>query len=90
MRLPIPLLTQFRAVYLLDSTPVALPDPLAATYPGTGSASPQAGIKWQVLWEILAGNLQAVRGQSAKQSDQRAIADLPSLAAGSLLLCDLG
>ena len=39
VRLPIPLLTQFCAVYLLDSTPVALPDPLAATYPGVGVGS---------------------------------------------------
>jgi len=46
VRLPIPILTQFRAVYLLDSSPVALPDPLATTYPGTGGAGPQAGIKW--------------------------------------------
>ncbi|MDQ2806599.1 MAG: IS4 family transposase [Chloroflexota bacterium] len=90
VRLPIPLLTQFQAVYLLDSTQVALPAPLAATYPGTGGAGPPAGIKWQVLWEILAGNLRAVCGQPAKQSDQRAMVDLPPLAAGSLLLCDLG
>jgi hypothetical protein len=49
VRLPIPILTQFCAVYLLDSSQVALPEPLAAQYPGTGGDGPQAGIKWQVL-----------------------------------------
>lgn len=87
---PIPLLTQFRAVYLLDSTHVALPAGLAAAYPGTGGDGPQAGIKWQVLWEILAGNLRAVFAHAAKQSDQCAATALPALEAGSLLLCDLG
>ena len=90
VRLPIPILTQFRAVYLLDSSQVALPDELAGQYPGTGGDGPQAGIKCQVLWEILAGNLRAVLGQPAKQSDQRAATALPDLEAGSLLLCDLG
>ncbi|MDQ2806197.1 MAG: IS4 family transposase [Chloroflexota bacterium] len=90
VRLPIPILTQFRAVYLLDSSQVALPEGLAEQYPGTGGDGPQAGIKWQVLWEVLAGNLRAVLGQPAKQSDQRAAATLPGLEAGSLLLCDLG
>jgi Transposase DDE domain len=90
VRLPIPILTQFRAVYLLDSSQVALPDRLADHYPATGGDGPQAGIKWQVLWEILAGNLRAVLGQPATQSDQRAAAALPALEAGSLLLCDLG
>ncbi|MDQ2806811.1 MAG: hypothetical protein M3Z04_07830, partial [Chloroflexota bacterium] len=39
---------------------------------------------------MLAGNLRAVLGQPATQSDQRAAATLPGLEAGSLLLCDLG
>lgn len=88
--LPIPLLAQFPAVYLLDSSQIALPDRLAMQYPATGGDGPQAGIKWQVLWEILAGNLRAVLGQPAKQSDHRYRDYLPLLQPGSLILFDLG
>ena len=88
--LPIPLLTQFAAVYLLDSRQVALPDRLAEQYPAPGGDGPPAGLKWQVLWEILAGNLRAVLGQAATQSDHRYRDYLPLLEVGSLILFDLG
>src|SRR4051812_8503847 len=64
-RLPIPLLTQFPALYLLDSSQVALPAALAPVYPGTGGDGPAAGVKWQVLWELLTGSLHEVLGQPA-------------------------
>lgn len=88
--LPIPLLTQFSAVYLLDSSQIALPPTLAAQYPGTGGDGPGASIKWQVLWEILSSNLQQVLGQPAKQSDHRYRDYLQRMEAGSLILFDLG
>lgn len=88
--LPIPLLAQFGAVYLLDSSQVALPARLADQYPGTGGDGPRAGIKGQVLWEILAGNLRAVLDQPAKQSDHRYREYLSLLEVGSLILFDLG
>jgi hypothetical protein len=89
-RLPIPLLTQFTAVYLLDSSQVALPASLINEYRGTGGDGPSAGLKWQVLWEVLAGNLQQVSAAPAKQSDHRYRDYLTQLAAGSLILFDLG
>jgi hypothetical protein len=93
--LPIPLLTQFNAVYLLDSSQVPLPSGLISRYPGTGGDGPQAGIKWQVLWEILSGNLRQVLGQPAKQSDHQycGYSDLMGTSgqgSGSLMLFDLG
>jgi len=92
--LPIPLLTQFSAVYLLDSSQVALPSALISQYPGTGGDGPQASIKWQVLWEMLSGNLQQVLGQPAKQSDHLycGYSDVigSSGSSGSLILFDLG
>src|SRR5437868_8327772 len=39
-RLPLPLLTQFPAVFVVDSSQVALPATLAAQYPGTGGDGP--------------------------------------------------
>lgn len=88
--LPIPVLTQFHSVYLLDSSQIALPTRLAGQYPAPGGDGPKAGIKWQVLWEILNGNLRAVLGQPAKQSDHHYRDYLPLLQRGSLILFDLG
>ena len=88
--LPIPVLTQFHSIYLLDSSQIALPTRLAGQYPAPGGDGPKAGIKWQVLWEILTGNLCAVLGQPAKQSDHHYQDYLPLLQAGSLILFDLG
>jgi hypothetical protein len=88
--LPIPVLTQFHSVYLLDSSQIALPTRLATQYPAPGGDGPKAGIKWQVLWEVLTGNLCAVLGQPAKQSDHRYQDYLTLLQAGSLILFDLG
>jgi len=39
--LPIAILAQFTAVYLLDSSQIALPDGLAQDYPGTGGDGPK-------------------------------------------------
>lgn len=89
-RLPIPLLNQFSAIYLLDSSQVAVPTTLTAEYPGTGGDGPKAAVKWQVLWEVLTGNLQHVLGQPAKQSDHRYRDYLRWVTEGSLILFDLG
>jgi hypothetical protein len=63
---------------------------LANQYPAPGGDGPKAGIKWQVLWEILTGNLRAVLPQPAKQSDHHYRDYLPLLQGGSLILFDLG
>lgn len=89
-RLPILLLTQFNAVYLLDSSQVAVPSALVDEYPGTGGDGPKAAVKWHVLWEILTGNIQHVLGQPAKQSDHRYRDYLRWVTEGSLILFDLG
>ncbi len=89
-RLPILLFTQFNAIYLLDSSQIALPTALASEYPGTGGDGPKAAVKWQVLWELLTGNLQHVLGQGAKQSDHRYRDYLRWVSEGSLILFDLG
>jgi Transposase DDE domain len=89
-RLSLPLLTQFAAVYLLDSSQVALPPALAAAYPGTGGDGPAAGVKWQVLWELLSGSFREILAQPAKESDQRYDGYLAQVRAGSLILFDLG
>lgn len=89
-RLSIPVLDQFSAIYLLDSSQVAVPTAMITQYPGTGGDGPKAGVKWQVLWEVLAGNLHHILGQPAKQSDHRYREYMDWVSAGSLILFDLG
>src|SRR3954468_18579984 len=56
----VPLLARFTAVYIQDSTTIALPDALAAVWPGCGGRVPQgsqAAVKLQVRWELTRGEL---------------------------------
>jgi hypothetical protein len=50
--IPLALLTQFTAVQLVDSSGIALPDRLAAEFPGAGGDGPTAGLKLQTTWEF--------------------------------------
>ncbi|MDQ6645041.1 MAG: IS4 family transposase [Chloroflexota bacterium] len=88
--LSIPVLNQFSAIYLLDSSQVAVPTSMITEYPATGGDGPKAGVKWQVLCEVLTGNLHHVLGQPAKQSDHRYRHYMDWVTAGSLILFDLG
>ncbi len=87
---PLPVLTQFTAVYLHDSTHLALPDGLAAQYPGAGGSGPKAGLKLQTTWEWLGGHLPAIAEQPGRQPDQGYREFLPRCQPGSLVLFDLG
>jgi hypothetical protein len=88
--LPLPLLTRFTGVYLLDSTQLALPTALAAEFPGAGGDGPAAGLKLHLLWELLRGTWQELLGGPAKVNDQLYQGHLDALPAGSLALFDLG
>jgi hypothetical protein len=55
--LPLPLLQQFSAVNLVDSTSLSLPDTMVSEYPGCGGDGPQASLKVQLNFEFLYGNL---------------------------------
>ncbi len=89
-QLPLPVLTQFAAVYPHDSTHLALPDGLAAPYPGASGSGPKAGLKLQTTWEWLGGHLPALAEQPGRQPDQGYRAFLPRCQPGSLVLFDLG
>lgn len=89
-QLPLPVLAQFAAVYLHDSTHLALPDTLAGQYPGAGGSGPKAGLKLQTTWEWLGGHLPAIAEQPGREPDQGYKAFLPHCQPGSLVLFDLG
>ena len=88
--LPLKLLAQFTAVQLLDSTGIALPDNLADKYPACGGDGPEAGLKLQVLWDFLCGNLTALFQTTGREPDQSFKKHLGYIAKGGLYLADLG
>ncbi len=87
-----PLLARFAGVYVFDSTTIALPDALAAVWPGCGGRVPQgsaAARKVQAGVDLcsgrLLGSLHAGRAQ-----DQRAPHLTMPLPVGAVRLQDLG
>lgn len=88
--LPLPILQQFSALNLVDSSVVALPAPLQADYPGCGGNGPQASLKFQLVFEFLYGNLRHLVFQAGRAPDQKYQAYLSVVEPGSLTLMDLG
>ncbi len=88
--LSLTLLTQFKAVQLLDSTGISLPDKLAKEFPASGGSGPQAGLKLQTMWDFLRGNLTAIWQTTGRESDQGFADYLAHIIPGGLFLADLG
>jgi hypothetical protein len=89
-RLAIELLKYFTAVYLLDSTQVALPDALRYLFPGAGGDGPEASVKIQLSYDYLRGVLSALRFTAGIEPDQSCELHLEQAQPGSLHLFDLG
>jgi hypothetical protein len=82
------LLDRFEAVWLLDSTQLALPPALAAQWPGTGGSGPAASLKVDVALELKSGRL-GLELRAGRQADPASpLASVP--APGALHLRDLG
>lgn len=91
--LAIPLLQRFPAVYLHDSTTLALPDALASVWPGCGGRVPQgsqAALKVHLRLEVVRGGLEGVELSDGRTHDRRSQLANQPLPAGSLVLEDLG
>jgi hypothetical protein len=89
-RLDIAVLKHFSAVYLLDSTQVALPDRLSGLFPGAGGNGPAASLKIQLSYDYLRGELSALRFTAGIEPDQNCALHLEQAHPGSLHLFDLG
>lgn len=86
-RLEIPLLQQFKSIYLIDSTQVALPQALVKQWVGSGGHASASALKMHLTFDFLRGNVSAIdltHGASA-DSQHSIVAE-----AGSLYLFDLG
>jgi len=88
--LPLPVLAQFTAVNLVDSTYISLPASLAALYPGSGGSASPAGLKIQLMLDFLHERLAHIAVRSGREPDQAYDAYLDAVGAGSLNLMDLG
>jgi hypothetical protein len=88
--LPLPILHQFSAVNLVDSTSLSLPDHMVAEYPGCGGNGPQASLKIQLNFEFLYGNLEQIVLRPGNEPDQKFDDQLDWVQPGSLNLRDLG
>ncbi len=88
--LPLSLLHQFSAIHITDSTSLALPDSMVEEYPGCGGHGPKAGLKIQLSFEFLYGNLSQIVLRPGREPDNRYRAYLDQVQPGSLSINDLG
>jgi hypothetical protein len=68
--LPLPVLTQFSAINLVDSSVKELPDSMVEEYPGCGGDGAQASLKIQFVFDFLCGNLTQIALQAGRAADQ--------------------
>jgi PII-like signaling protein len=83
-------LQQFTAVYITDSSTVALPESLQDEFPGCGGNGPDAAVKIQLTFEFLRGAITGVVFQAGRSPDQTYAGDRQAILAGALYLTDLG
>jgi len=87
-----PLLNQFSAVIVEDSTIVTLPPELADIWQGCGEKGEtnSAAVKAFVCWNVLNGELLGPRLLDGRSNDHRTPFEIEELPEGSLYIADLG
>lgn len=88
--LPLPIVQQFVAVNIVDSTIQALPESMTKGFPGAGGNGSNASMKVQLVFEFLRGNLTQLVIQAGRKADQAYKQYLEVIQAGSLTIADLG
>ena len=83
---------QFTAVFVGDATAISLPDELAELFAGCGGCegTSNAALKLQVLWDLKSGKLARLLVEAGKASDAKSPITQAELAAGNLVVFDLG
>jgi len=87
------LLQRFPAVFLLDSTTITLPDPLAEVWVGCGghwARTSRAALKATVRLDLVTGRLEGPLLSAGRAPDQTSPAQHWPLPAGALRIGDLG
>ena len=88
--LDLKVLQQFTAIFLTDSSSVAVPDALKDEFTGCGGNGPDAAIKIQLTFDFLRGVMTGIRFQAGRTPDQSYTGELEHIQAGALYLSDLG
>ena len=88
--LALPILHQFTAVNLFDSSFISLPAALTAEYPGSGGNASAASLKVQLGFDFLHGHLIHGALRPGTEADQKYEAHLALMQPGSLNITDLG
>ena len=83
-------LHQFAAIFLTDSSTVALPKTLQAEFPGCGGDGPDAAVKIQLTFDFLHGAMAGFCLQTGRSPDQAYRGELQAITPGALYLSDLG
>ncbi|HEY2810216.1 MAG TPA: IS4 family transposase [Rhabdochlamydiaceae bacterium] len=91
-KVDIPLLKQFSAVIVEDSTSITLPTELADIWLGCGGGegASESGVKAFVQWDVTCGELFGPRLSNARMNDHKTPFEIEELPEGSLYIADLG
>jgi hypothetical protein len=91
-KVDIPLLKQFSAVIVEDSTSIILPTELSEIWEGCGGSSgmSEAAVKAFVQWNVLNGEVSGPRLMDGRTNDHNSPFGVEDLPEGSLYLADLG
>ncbi len=88
----IPLVQQFRAVYLEDGSTITLPDVLQQVWKGCGgrASAKAAALKVTLRWDLLHGSLHGPYVQEGRRHELASVLRGQVMAPGSLWIADLG
>ena len=89
----LPILQQFKGVYIQDGTTITLPDELAALWQGCGGSTTdrtQSALKVQVQFNLCDGQITHLDLLAGRAQDKTAPMQTTPLPVGSLRLADLG
>ena len=91
-KVDIPLLKQFSAVIVEDSTSITLPAELATVWRGCGKegSTSSAAVKAFVRWDVLSGELHGPRLTNGRLNDHKSPFGIEELPEDSLYIADLG
>jgi hypothetical protein len=86
----LPILKQFQAILIIDSTYFELPTAMQVEFPGAGGSGSPASLKIQLVFDFLAGQFQQIHIGPGKNADQAYRGYLGLVKPGSLIIADLG
>lgn len=88
--IPIPLIEQFAAVNITDSTGITLPETLSDEFPGSGGSASDSALKLQLIFDFSNGCFKTVTITDGITPDQRYKEHIDKAEPNSLNLFDLG